>query len=145
MCGRPRTVRPTADTRSAGTENSRGRGLRGHPRKREAVCQENPVLGCSGSASGGGPLGRWVFPGAPRLLSLFFWGEKLRNFYETPPPPRERVSWALISPPATPQSRWNKKRTKPPNREYPELISWECEGIKGLDQPGSLLRTTVPK
>lgn len=80
-------------------------------------------------------------PLAP-LASFFslFWGEKLRNFYETPP--RERVSWALIPPPATPQSRWNKKRTKPPNRGYPELISWDREGIKGLDHPGSLLKNT---
>lgn len=76
---------------------------------------------------------------SPLFFSLF-WGEKLRNFYETPP--RERVNWALIPPPATPQSRWNKKRTKPPNRGYPELISWEREGIKGLDRPGSLLKTT---
>uniref|UniRef100_A0A8C4LC78 Glutamate receptor n=1 Tax=Equus asinus TaxID=9793 RepID=A0A8C4LC78_EQUAS len=123
-CRGRRTPPPTADKRSAGTGDSRARGLRGpfleaesglwggpHPGTAQAP-QDDAALPTYG---GGESLwARWVSPGAPRLFSFsLFFGEKPRNFYETSPPRR-----GSVGPPSLPLPRpspcWNKKKNKTP-------------------------------
>lgn len=133
-CRGRRTPPPTADKRSAGTGDSRARGLRGpfleaesglwggpHPGTAQAP-QDDAALPTYG---GGESLWADGCPLAPldSSLSLFFWGRNL-GISMRPPPQGGGQLGPHPSPCHVPVPVGIKKRTKPQNWGYPGLISW---------------------
>lgn len=146
VCGGSRTLPPM---RTRGAQELRTPGARDHrviPGSGKQSARKTlgllrlPRLGAAphfwrrASGQAGGP-----WRPSPLLFSLFFGG---RNFgISMRYPPGSGSVGPSSLPRHTPVPVGIKKRTKPPNRGYPELISWDREGIKGLDHPGSLLKT----
>lgn len=105
-------------------------------------CSGSPRLDAALPTSGGGE-GLWAdgchLAPLYSSLSLLFLGRNLGISMR--PPGRGSVGPPSLPLPH-PSPRWNKKKTKPPNRGYLGLIFWVCEDIEGLGPPGSLLRIT---